>query len=178
MKRLISILMIGLLAGTASAKDQKGSGAYGGAAKLNIIKMNGDGGKNIVEIAVGSSDHKTLVTAVKATGLVETLTGPGPYTLFAPTDAAFAKLPKGTVEGLLKPDKIPTLKSILEHHAAAPAFNPDVLALQSELDMVDGPKLKIENKGGKLTVEGVELKTVILATNGIVYVVDTVLLPK
>lgn len=167
MKGLLSILICGLWALTASASP-----------KLTVVKMNGDGGKNIVEIAVGSPDHKTLVTAVKATGLVETLTGPGPYTLFAPTDAAFGKLPKGTVEGLLKPEKIPTLKSILEHHAAAPAFSPDILATQSELDMVDGPKLKIESKGGKLLVEGVEIKTAILATNGVVYIVDTVLLPK
>ncbi len=147
------------------------------AAGLQLIKLNGSDGKDIVQIAVDSKDHSTLVTAVKAAGLVETLTGPGPYTIFAPTNAAFAKLPKGTVETLLKPENQAKLRSILEHHAAAPAYNPTILATQDELDMVDGPKLKVKSKNDKITVNDVEIKAAIQAKNGIVYIVDTVLVP-
>lgn len=146
--------------------------------KLQLVKLNGSDGKDIVEIAKGSKDHSTLVTALDAAGLVETLTGPGPYTIFAPTNGAFEKLPKGTVESLLKPENKEKLKSILEHHAAAPAFNPTLLATQEDLDMVDGPKLKIKSKEGKLFVDDVEIKTAIAAKNGVVYIIESVLLAK
>jgi uncharacterized surface protein with fasciclin (FAS1) repeats len=148
------------------------------AIKIQIVDMTGEKGKDIVEIAVGSKDHTTLVAAVKAAGLVETLQGPGPYTVFAPTDAAFAKLPKETIPNLLKPENKKTLESILQHHTAAPKYSPEVLAEQKELDMVDGPKLKIETKDGHIFVEGNEIKVAILAKNGIVYIVDNVLLAK
>lgn len=143
--------------------------------QINIIKANGENGKDIVEIAIGSKDHSTLVTAVKAAELVETLQGPGPYTVFAPTNDAFAKLPKETIPSLLKPENKKSLVSILEHHTAAPKYDPDVLAGLTELDMVDGPKLKVENKNGHIFVDGNEIKTAILAKNGIVYIIDSVL---
>lgn len=141
---------------------------------LTIVKMDGENGKDIVEVAVGSKDHSTLVTAVKAAGLVETLQGPGPYTVFAPTNEAFAKLPKDTIPTLLKEENKKTLVSVLEHHTAAPKYAPEVLAQLTELDMVDGPKLKVENKNGHIFVEGNEVKTAIIAKNGIVYIVDQV----
>ncbi len=143
--------------------------------QIQVIKMNGELGKDIVEVAVGSKDHSTLVTAVKAAGLVETLQGPGPYTVFAPTNEAFGKLPKETIPTLLKPENKKTLSSILEHHTAAPGYSPEVLESLTELDMVDGPKLKVEKKGGKLFIDGHEIKTAIQAKNGYVYIIDTVL---
>jgi uncharacterized surface protein with fasciclin (FAS1) repeats len=147
--------------------------------KIQIINMAGENGKDIVEVAVGSKDHTTLVTAVKAADLVDTLQGSGPYTVFAPTDAAFGKLPKETIPNLLKPENKDTLKKILEHHTAVPRFTPEVLADQKELDMADGgPKLKIENKDGHIFVEGNEIKVAILAKNGIVYIIDNVILAK
>lgn len=146
--------------------------------KLQAIKLNGSEGKDIVQIASESKDHKSLVKAVVAAGLVETLTGPGPYTVFAPTDAAFAKLPAGTVETLLKPENKDKLRAVLEHHAAAPAYSPAVIQDLDTVDMVDGPKLTVKVKDGKLFVDGVEVKAAIAAKNGIVYIVDSVLLGK
>jgi uncharacterized surface protein with fasciclin (FAS1) repeats len=146
--------------------------------QVPFIKLDGAEGKDIVEVASGSKDHTSLVAAVKAAELVETLTGPGPYTIFAPTDAAFAKVPKATVESLFKPEHKADLRALLEHHAAAPAYRVEVLAGMSEVDMVDGPKLAVTQKNGKLYVDDVEIKAAIAAKNGIIYVVDTVLIPK
>lgn len=147
-------------------------------ANIPLIKMDGADGKDIVEIASSSKDHTSLTAAVKAAGLVETLTGAGPYTIFAPTDAAFAKVPKDTVTHLFKPEHQAELKALLEHHAAAPAYRVEILSGLTELDMVDGPKLKVANRDGKLFVDDVEIKAAIAAKNGIIYVIDTVLVPK
>lgn len=147
------------------------------ALDLKAVNLTNSGGKDIVQVAVDSKDHTTLVTALKAAGLVETLSGPGPYTVFAPTNAAFDKLPKGTVTDLLKPANLGKLKSILEHHAAAPAYSPSILASQTEVDVVDGPKLAITQKNNKLFVNGNEIKAAIQAKNGMVYVIDSVLVP-
>lgn len=146
--------------------------------QIPLIKMDGADGKDIVEIASGSKDHTSLTAAVKAAGLVETLTGAGPYTIFAPTDAAFAKVPKETVATLFKPEHQADLKALLEHHAAAPAYRIEILSGLTELDVVDGPKLKISNKDGKLFVDNIEIKAAIAAKNGIIYVIDTVLIPQ
>jgi uncharacterized surface protein with fasciclin (FAS1) repeats len=100
--------------------------------KIQIIDMTGEAGKDIVEVAVGSKDHSTLVAAVKAADLVDDLQGPGPLTVFAPTNAAFDKLPKETVPNLLKPENKTKLENILQHHTAAPKFTPEFLAQQKE----------------------------------------------
>lgn len=147
-------------------------------SKIPSIKLDGADGKDIVEVAISSKDHTSLVAAVKAAELVETLSGPGPYTIFAPTDAAFSKVPKATVESLFKPEHKADLKALLEHHAAAPAYRVDVLAGLQQLDMVDGPKLAVTTKDGKIFVDDVEIKAAISAKNGIIYVIDTVLIPK
>jgi uncharacterized surface protein with fasciclin (FAS1) repeats len=187
MKLLLALtLLIGLglqtqLSSAAEGKKKtaaKVAKSAPAAPKIQVIDMTGESGKDIVEIAVGSKDHTTLVAAVKAADLVDDLQGPGPYTVFAPTDAAFAKLPKETIPTLLKPENKKTLVSVLEHHTAAPRFTPEILAQQTELDMVDGPKLKIENKNGQIFVDGNEIKVAILAKNGIVYIVDNVILAK
>lgn len=146
--------------------------------QVQVINMAGEDGKNVVEVAVGSKDHTTLVAAVKAAGLVEVLSGPGPFTVFAPTDAAFAKLPKETIPNLLKPENKKTLVSILEHHTAAPKYDPNVLAKLKQLSVVAGSKLKIENKEGHLFVEDNEIKTAIVCKNGIIYIVDNVMISK
>ncbi len=161
-----------------AAKDKAKTKSAAGGSAYQIVKMNGDGGKNIVEVAVGSKDHSTLVSAVKAADLVDTLTGAGPYTLFAPTNGAFDKLPKGTVETLLKSENKEKLADILSHHAAAPRYEPALLSTMSEIDMADGKKIKISSKEGKIFADGNEVKAVIMATNGIIYVVDSVILAK
>ncbi|MBK8250193.1 MAG: fasciclin domain-containing protein [Gemmatimonadetes bacterium] len=133
--------------------------------------------KNIVETAVAAGSFKTLVAAVQAAGLVETLSGKGPFTVFAPTDEAFAKLPAGTVEALLK-DKA-KLASILTYHVVSG----DVRAAQamklSTAKTVNGQSLGIAVKDGSVMINNAKVvKADIVTTNGVIHVIDTVVLPK
>ena len=146
--------------------------------------------KNIIENAVNSKDHTTLVTAVKAAGLVETLSGAGPFTVFAPTNAAFDKLPKGTVETLVKPENKKTLTGILTYHVVSGKLGSKELADlikagggKAELTTVNGEKLTVkmdgkkvvltDAKGGKSTVTIAD----VFQSNGVIHVVDTVIMP-
>jgi len=146
--------------------------------------------KNIIENAVNSKDHKTLVAAVKAAGLVETLQGDGPFTVFAPTDAAFAKLPKGTVETLVKPENKAMLTKILTYHVLAGKYNAkQVLAAVKAgngkvmMKTVAGEQLTFWTKGKDLYIKdakGNNAKVTIAdvnQSNGVIHVIDTVLLP-
>lgn len=133
---------------------------------------------NIVQTAVGSKDHTTLVTAVKAAGLVTSLSNAGPFTVFAPTNAAFDKLPAGTVEGLLKPEKKGDLENILGYHTYVGTLKTDYMQDGQEFDMVFGGKVKITKKDGKTFVNGSEIVTSIETGNGIIHVINDVLLPK
>jgi uncharacterized surface protein with fasciclin (FAS1) repeats len=137
--------------------------------------------KNIVETAIEAGSFKTLVTAVKAAGLVETLSGKGPFTVFAPTDEAFAKLPKGTVEGLLK--DIPKLKAVLTYHVVpGKVMAADVVKLKTA-KTVQGQEIKIDaskwhlHKYVKVNDANV-VKTDIVTDNGVIHVIDKVILPK
>jgi uncharacterized surface protein with fasciclin (FAS1) repeats len=133
---------------------------------------------NIVQTASGSKDHTTLVTAVKAAGLVDVLSNAGPFTVFAPTNAAFDKLPKGTVEGLLKPDKKDDLKNILEYHTYVGALKTEYMQDGQEFEQVNAGKVKITKKGDKVYVNGSEIVASIPTSNGIIHVINDVLLPK
>jgi uncharacterized surface protein with fasciclin (FAS1) repeats len=133
---------------------------------------------NIVQTASGSKDHTTLVTAVKAAGLVDVLSNAGPFTVFAPTNAAFDKLPKGTVEGLLKPEKKNDLKNILEYHTYVGALKTEYMQDGQEFEQVNGGKIKITKKGDKVYVNGSEIIASIPTSNGIIHVINDVLLPK
>ncbi len=133
--------------------------------------------KNIVQIASDSKDHSTLVTAVKAADLVNVLTSPGPYTVFAPTNAAFAKLPAGTVEGLLKPESKGALQNILEYHVFVGVLKPNMLTDGADFGEANDDHIKISVKGGKTMVNSAAILATIPADNGIVHVIDTVLLP-
>lgn len=147
--------------------------------------------KNIVENAANSKDHTTLVAAVKAAGLVETLQGPGPFTVFAPTDAAFAKLPAGTVDMLVKPENKAKLTKILTCHVvAANALSPAIAKMIADdkgthpVKTVGGCVLQAKKMGDKITLtdENGNVATVTIAdvkqSNGVIHVIDTVLLPK
>jgi len=147
--------------------------------------------KNIIENAVNSKDHTTLVAAVKAAGLVETLEGKGPFTVFAPTNAAFSKLPKGTVETLLKPENKKMLQTILTYHVVAGKMNASDIAKaikagkgKATLKTVSGGTLTAWMKGKDLYItdeSGNNAKVTIAdvnQSNGVIHVVDTVLLPK
>ncbi len=133
---------------------------------------------NIVQTAVGSKDHSTLVTAVKAADLVDALSNAGPFTVFAPTNAAFDKLPKGTVEGLLKPEKKADLANILGYHTYVGSLKIEYMNDGQEFDMVYGGKVKITKKDTKTFVNGSEIVATIPTSNGIIHVIGDVLLPK
>ena len=134
--------------------------------------------KNVVQVAIGSKDHSTLVTAVQAAGLVDVLSNAGPFTVFAPTNAAFAKLPAGTVEDLLKPEKKDVLTDILQYHVSVGVYKTDLFTDGQVIGQVNGGNITITKKDGKFIVND---KATIIATvpasNGIVYVIDEVLLP-
>ncbi len=133
---------------------------------------------NIVQVAAGSKDHTTLVTAVKAAELVDALSNAGPFTVFAPTNAAFDKLPAGTVEGLLKPEKKEDLANILGYHTYVGSLKTEYMQDGQEFDMVFGGKVKITKKGDKTFVNGSEIVASIPTSNGIIHVIGDVLLPK
>lgn len=134
--------------------------------------------KNIVQIAVGSPDHTTLVAAVQAADLVNVLANNGPLTVFAPTNEAFAALPDGTVETLLKPENKSTLVNIIHYHAAPGTYKDKLLKDGQNLFMANGDNAKIEVKeDGSVYVNGAKILATIKATNGVVHVVDKVLLP-
>ena len=134
--------------------------------------------KDIVDTAVAAGQFNTLVKAVQAAGLVETLKGTGPFTVFAPTDAAFAKLPAGTLENLLKPENQEKLKAILLYHVVAGEVTSKQVVKLHSAKTVGGQDLTIKTAGGKVMVnDATVIKADVMATNGVIHVIDTVLLP-
>jgi uncharacterized surface protein with fasciclin (FAS1) repeats len=173
------VLGVTAIAGTAHAANPK----VGGAAMLPT--------RNVIENALNSRDHTTLVAAVKAAGLVATLEGPGPFTVLAPTNEAFAALPAGTVANLLKPENKATLVKILECHViAAKDMAADIVSMVKAdggthvVDTVGGCKLSLKAAGGKVTVtdENGNVADVtipdLMQSNGVIHVIDRVLLPQ
>lgn len=134
--------------------------------------------KNVVQTAVGSPDHTTLVTAVKTAGLVDVLSNAGPFTVFAPTNAAFDKLPKGTVEGLLKEEKRDDLSNILKYHVYVGSLSAESFTDGQSLGQVNGGRVTMSVKDGKVTVNGANILASIPTSNGVIHVIDQVLLPK
>jgi uncharacterized surface protein with fasciclin (FAS1) repeats len=135
--------------------------------------------KDIVDTAVGAGKFKTLVAAVKAAGLVDTLKGPGPFTVFAPTDEAFAKLPEGTVADLLKPENKAKLVSILTYHVVAGKVEAADVVKLTEAKTVQGQSVAIKSAGGKVMVDGAQvIKTDIGTSNGVIHVIDSVIMPR
>lgn len=133
---------------------------------------------NIVQVAVGSKDHTTLVTALQAASLVDALSNAGPFTVFAPTNAAFAKLPAGTVEGLLKPDQKDALSNILEYHVYVGVIKTDLMRDGQQLGQVNGKNVTIQVKDGKYMINNkATIIASVPASNGIIHVIDEVLLP-
>ena len=139
--------------------------------------------KNIVENAVNSKDHTTLVAAVKAAGLVETLSGKGPFTVFAPTNAAFGKLPAGTVDALVKPESKATLTKILTYHVVSGKLEASDLTDGKKLKTVEGEELTVKKSGDSVMIVdakgGSSTVTIpdVNQSNGVIHVVDTVLMP-
>jgi uncharacterized surface protein with fasciclin (FAS1) repeats len=134
--------------------------------------------KDIVDTAVGAGSFKTLVAAVQAAGLVETLKGAGPFTVFAPTDEAFGKLPAGTVETLLKPENKAKLVAVLTYHVVpGKVMAADVVKI-TEAPTVQGSKVKVKVEDGTVMIDGAKVvKTDIETSNGVIHVIDAVILP-
>ena len=175
----IAFAAVAALAGPAVAQATK---TVGGAPMF--------ASKTIVDNAVNSKDHTTLVTAVKAAGLVETLQGAGPFTVFAPTNAAFAKLPAGTVETLVQPQSKAMLTSVLTYHVVPGRYTAkDLMALakksggEAELKTVQGASLGVISKGGRVFVadnKGNSARVTIadvMQSNGVIHVIDKVVMP-
>lgn len=158
---------------TTAAATSTGAAPDGGQSTVQDDQSQ----KNVVGVAVGSTDHTTLVAAVKAAELVDALSNAGPFTVFAPTNAAFDALPAGTVEGLLKPEKKSDLQDILQYHVAVGVFKPEMLRDGQSLGMVNGSNAKITVKDGKVMIDGATVIASVPASNGIVHVIDKVILP-
>ena len=135
--------------------------------------------KDIVDTAVAAGQFNTLVAAVKAAGLVETLTGEGPFTVFAPTDEAFAKLPAGTVDDLLKPENKDKLVSILTYHVVpGKVMSSDIAGKKTEAKTVQGSSLEVDATKGVMVDNAKVIKADIVASNGVIHVIDTVVIPN
>jgi uncharacterized surface protein with fasciclin (FAS1) repeats len=160
---------------TAPARAEEKTVMVGGAAMFPS--------KNIIQNAVNSKDHTTLVAAVKAAGLVETLEGKGPFTVFAPTNAAFGKLPAGTVDNLVKPENKPTLTKILTYHVVPGKLEASDLTDGKTLKTVEGEELTVKHADGKIWIidakGGSSAVTIsnVNQSNGVIHVIDTVLMP-
>jgi uncharacterized surface protein with fasciclin (FAS1) repeats len=185
------LIMVVALAAILGCEDKPAGGTPGAAsgaasatAAAETAKVEApraprpDNQKTVVDVALGSKDHTTLVTALKAADLVESLDSPGGvYTVFAPTNAAFDKLPAGTVAGLLKPEKKDDLKNILQHHAGVPIMQLKDMKDGQTMAMADGTKVTFHVKDGKYMVNDANIVASVNAMNGIVHVIDGVLLP-
>lgn len=133
---------------------------------------------NVVQIAVGSKDHTTLVTAVKAGEYVDVLSNVGPFTVFAPINTAFDALPEGTVESLLKPEAKAKLQDILEYHVYVGVIRQNLMRDGMTLNQVNGKNVKLTIKGDETFVNGAKILASVEASNGVVHVIDKVLLPN
>jgi uncharacterized surface protein with fasciclin (FAS1) repeats len=140
---------------------------------------DGHGKKDIVDTAIANGSFTTLVAAVQAAGLVDTLKGDGPFTVFAPTDEAFAKLPEGTVENLLKPENKDQLVAILTYHVLPGAVESGAIAGKKlDAETVQGSTVSIDAMGGSVMVDDATvIMADVMATNGVIHVIDTVILP-
>jgi len=184
MKDLLSFMVVGgLLCGFATLGCKKQEAAPVEAAPADTAPAKEASNvppldpNNIVSIAIASKDHTTLVAAIKAADYVTSVAASGPLTVFAPTNEAFAKLPDGTVENLVKPENVATLRNILQYHVTTSALQLDWLKDGQKLAMANGKKTTIGVKDGKVTINGANIIATIPAENGIVYVIDTVLIP-
>ena len=197
MNKFLTVTALASVLALPVAAYAQGGAATGAAQEKKMMKseMSGEktvmvGGaamfpsKNIIENAVNSKDHTTLVAAVKAAGLVETLQGKGPFTVFAPTNAAFGKLPTGTVDTLVKPESKATLTKILTYHVVPGNLKASDLTDGKKLKTVEGEELTVKKSGKKVMIVDAKggSSTVTTAdvnqSNGVIHVVNTVLMPK
>ena len=173
---LLSIALTGSLTGCGSSREPEAAApqSTAGAASVKDDVSNPD----VVKVAVGSADHTTLVAALQAADLVNVMSSSGPYTVFAPTNAAFDKLPAGTVADLLKPENKSKLSKILQHHVMTSALDLDFFTDGQSVSMVDGTRATITRRDGATYIDDAKVLGSVRASNGWVHVVDGVVLPK
>jgi uncharacterized surface protein with fasciclin (FAS1) repeats len=177
--KLVTLAVLGFAATSLVSCNAPKEGGEETADTTVVAPVEVEAPKTVVDIAVGSPDHTTLVAAVTAAGLVETLSGTGPFTIFAPTNAAFAALPAGTVEGLLKPESKDKLTSILTYHVVAGNVLSSQLTDGQKVKTLNGQELTVAIKGGIVTINGIKVIAADLAgSNGVIHVVEGVILPK
>lgn len=172
----VLLMALAALAACSPAEDRPAAAstpAGGGQASVKDDVSQPD----VVKVAVGSPDHTTLVAALKAADLVNSLSNAGPFTVFAPTNAAFDKLPAGTVEELLKPENLSKLKGILQHHVTTSALELDYFEDGQSVGMVDGNREVFTRKGNDAFLGGAKIIASVRASNGWVHVIDAVLVP-
>lgn len=185
MKTRFKVYSLSLIVMTYCAcKSEPSSDNQAATPQSSTMELAGQSGvkddqsqKDVVKIAVGSPDHTTLVKALQQAEYVDALSNAGPFTVFAPTNAAFDKLPAGTLEGLMKPEKKDDLKTILEYHVYVGVLKPEMLQDGQTFGQASGDNITIGVKDGKITVNGANVITSIPASNGIIHVIDAVLLP-
>jgi uncharacterized surface protein with fasciclin (FAS1) repeats len=178
MKYLLIIPLMLLLACGQQQTDSmtEATGAPLGGGQSNVKDETSE--PDVVRVAVGSADHTTLVTALKTANYVDALSNAGPFTVFAPTNSAFEKLPAGTVEGLLKPESKDALQNILEYHVYVGVINEEYISDGMTLNQVNLDNVTLNKSAdGKITVNGANVLGKVKASNGVVYVIDAVLLP-
>ena len=162
--------------GDPTPQQTAGQGAAPGPGQSAVQDVNSK--PTVVQVAVGSKDHSTLVAAVKAAELVDVLSNVGPFTVFAPVNAAFDALPAGTVESLLKPENKDKLTLILEHHVYVGVIRTNLMQNGMTLNQVSGKNITITKEGDKVKVNGADILASVEASNGIIHVIDAVLLPE
>jgi uncharacterized surface protein with fasciclin (FAS1) repeats len=151
---------------------------FAGAAFVNAQSAAPGTTKDIVTTAVDNGSFKTLAAALNAAGLVDTLKGPGPFTVFAPTDAAFAKLPAGTVENLLKPENRDQLRRVLTYHVVSGKVGSSDVVKLTSAKAVSGDSMRISTRDGSVMVNDAKVVTAdVAASNGVIHVIDSVILP-
>lgn len=173
-----SLLVMILIAIACNKPSQKVSYTEEGEQVGQSSVQDDESQKNIIQTAVASPDHKTLVSALKAAEYVDALSNAGPFTVFAPTDAAFEKLPDGTLDELTKPENKLKLQDILEYHVYVGVIRESMVQGKMNLNQVNGKNVSLAKDGGKLQVNGANVVATIRTSNGIIYVIDTVLLPE
>lgn len=172
------LLVFGIvLAGACTQPTQETAQATEAPLPGQSAVKDDESRKNVVQTAVASPDHKTLVAALQAAELVDALTNAGPFTVFAPTDAAFGKLPPGTVEDLVKPENKAKLQNILEYHVYVGVIRESMIQNNMSLNEVNGKNVTLTKEGNTIKVNGASVLGVVETSNGIIYVIDSVLLP-
>lgn len=186
MKRIVHLAFTALIvasisacgngaAETATASDNAEAASLGGQSAV----QDDESAKDVVKVAAASPDHTTLVAAVKQAELVDVLSNAGPFTVFAPTNAAFDKVPKATLDALMKDDKKADLQDILQYHVYVGIIKPEMLQDGQTLNQVNGGNITVSKKDGKTVINGTATVVAsVPASNGIIHVIDGVLLPQ